>query len=348
MPLNELFRLFFSLLFEQLAQFLQPVFLIPVMLLVSFLIFKNIKYKNSSYYQCTKLPYYRVKRDLGRYGEYLIYRRLKYFEKNSAKFLFNVYIPKENGETTEIDVLLICKKGIFVFESKNYSGWIFGSDSQKIWYQTLPMGKGKSHKEHFFNPIIQNDAHIQHLRSFLGVEIPIRSVIVFSERCTLKNVQVQRPDVLLIKRDDISLTVSTVCDQFQDDLLTESEVENLYQRLYPYTQVDEAAKKQHIINIHNNIMKGSSKKTACSIDLEEDENDVHSDNEAKSVSHEMMTDVSSAEAIEAVPSQEHAPVFRCPKCNSELVLRTASKGVNVGKRFYGCSNFPKCRYIRNS
>ena len=339
--------MFFSILFEQLTQFFQPVFLIPVILFVLFLIFKNTLYKKSSYYQCTKLPYYRVKRDLGRYGEYLIYRRLKYFERNGARFLFNAYIPKENGETTEIDVLLICKKGIFVFESKNYSGWIFGSDSQKNWYQTLPMGKGKSRKEYFFNPIIQNDAHIQHLRLFLGAEIPIRSVIVFSERCTLKNVQVQRPDVLLIKRDDISLTVSSVCDQFQDDLLTESEVENLYQRLYPYTQVDEAAKKQHIINIHNNILKGSSEKTRFSIDLEEGENDVRTDNGANSDGHELIAEIPPVEAIEAVPLQEHAPVLRCPKCNSELVLRTATKGVNVGKCFYGCSNFPKCRYIRN-
>lgn len=37
----------------------------------------------------------------------------------------------------------------------------------------------------------------------------------------------------------------------------------------------------------------------------------------------------------------------CPRCGSELVVRTAKKGKNVGNMFYGCSNFPKCRFVRN-
>lgn len=36
----------------------------------------------------------------------------------------------------------------------------------------------------------------------------------------------------------------------------------------------------------------------------------------------------------------------CPLCNSPLVLRTARKGANAGSDFYGCSNFPKCRYTK--
>lgn len=36
----------------------------------------------------------------------------------------------------------------------------------------------------------------------------------------------------------------------------------------------------------------------------------------------------------------------CPKCGLELVLRTAKRGVNQGKQFYGCLGFPKCRYTR--
>ena len=128
---------------------LNPIFLIPLIIII--LVYaKRIKdYKDSTYYQVTKTPYLFVKRDLGKWGEYLTYKYLKKFENDGAKFLFNVYIPKENGETTEIDVLMISKKGIFVFESKNYSGWIFGSEKQKSWYQTLPVGRGKSHKEHF-------------------------------------------------------------------------------------------------------------------------------------------------------------------------------------------------------
>lgn len=38
----------------------------------------------------------------------------------------------------------------------------------------------------------------------------------------------------------------------------------------------------------------------------------------------------------------------CPKCGSKLVLRKASKGNNAGKSFWGCSDFPKCRYTENA
>ena len=37
----------------------------------------------------------------------------------------------------------------------------------------------------------------------------------------------------------------------------------------------------------------------------------------------------------------------CPKCGAKLVLRKATKGSNAGRNFYGCSAFPKCRYIEN-
>ena len=95
----------------------------------SFLVFHQ-KYLRSPYFQCTKLPYREMREDSGRYGEYLVYKYLSEFERFGAKFLFNAYIPKQNGETSEIDVLMLCTKGIFVIESKNYSGWIFGNENQ--------------------------------------------------------------------------------------------------------------------------------------------------------------------------------------------------------------------------
>jgi predicted RNA-binding Zn-ribbon protein involved in translation (DUF1610 family) len=34
----------------------------------------------------------------------------------------------------------------------------------------------------------------------------------------------------------------------------------------------------------------------------------------------------------------------CPRCGNALVLRVAKKGANAGNKFYGCSNYPKCKY----
>lgn len=185
--------------------------LILIIIIIVLLIKKNKDYKNSTYYQITGLPYFSVRYDAGRYGEYLTYKYLKYFEAIGAKFLFNIYIPKKNGETTEIDVLMICPKGLFVFESKNYSGWIFGSESQKNWYQTLPSGRGRSHKEHFYNPIMQNNSHIKHLKAFLNKEIPMYSIITFSDRCTLKRIQIESNNVSVINRYNVAYVVSQIC-----------------------------------------------------------------------------------------------------------------------------------------
>jgi restriction system protein len=38
---------------------------------------------------------------------------------------------------------------------------------------------------------------------------------------------------------------------------------------------------------------------------------------------------------------------KCPNCGGNLVLRTAHNGVHAGNNFYGCSNYPKCKFIRN-
>jgi hypothetical protein len=35
----------------------------------------------------------------------------------------------------------------------------------------------------------------------------------------------------------------------------------------------------------------------------------------------------------------------CPKCGSPMVLRTATRGPQAGKKFYGCSSYPNCRFV---
>jgi len=40
-------------------------------------------------------------------------------------------------------------------------------------------------------------------------------------------------------------------------------------------------------------------------------------------------------------------INKCPLCGSDMVLRTAKKGTNVGEKFWGCSTFPKCRGIKS-
>ena len=94
----------------------------------------------------------------------------------------------------EIDVMFICQKGIFVFESKNYSGWIFGNEKDQYWTASLAGGQ----KNRFYNPIKQNRTHLKWLSNYLNafdLEVPLFSVIVFSKRCELKKITTFSSDI---------------------------------------------------------------------------------------------------------------------------------------------------------
>lgn len=211
------------------------------------------KYYESAYFFAKRDSYTEVINDTGKYGEYLIYDYLKDYQKSDGKFLFNCYIPRDNDLTTEIDVMLIHHSGIFVFESKNYSGWIFGNEKADCWTQTLPVKKGVAHKERFFNPVKQNNLHIECLKKIIGNDIPIYSIIVFSERCTLKDVSANTPNIYIIKRNQIGMTVSGIL-LYNQEKLDKNEIDDLYQKLYPYTQVSEEVKRKHIENLNKTIM----------------------------------------------------------------------------------------------
>ena len=290
------------------------VALIVLAVAVMVIIKKSVDYRNGAYYQVTKNSFLPVYYDKGRLGEYMTYRYLKNYEKSGAKFLFNIYIPKGENETTEIDVLMIHPQGLFVFESKNYSGWIFGSEYQKNWYQTLPQGRGRSSKETFYNPIMQNRTHIRHLKALVGEDIPAHSIITFSERCTLKRVEVKSPDIQVINRYDVQETVAEICTQNQDTTLSGQQIQALYDQLYPYSQVDAAAKARHIENIEKALQPEPE----------------------KPVEH----------PEEHRPEPEKVLRINCPRCGGTMILRTAKKGANAGNQFYGCSNYPKCRYVQ--
>ena len=121
--------------------------------------------------------------ELGMIGENRIYNIVKGFNFwfKGGKILRNLYLQKENGETTEIDMIYITKKGIFVFESKNYSGIVKGSKDDLKWIVEYKNGNIYE----FYNPIKQNETHIRYLRNIIGLDIPIFSVIIFSSQATL-------------------------------------------------------------------------------------------------------------------------------------------------------------------
>ena len=263
----------------------------------------------------------------GKLGEAFTAKELRYVQLfgRKGKILRNVYVPKDNGETSEIDLLYITKKGILVFESKNYSGWIFGDEKSQKWTMMLP----NKEKHSFYNPIKQNQTHIKWLRSYIGEEIPLFSIIVFSERCELKKVTITSPEIKVIKRDYTYAAVRDIWNKNEDQLSGE-EVEQLYRNLQQLTKVSKEIKDAHIQNIKDKY-----------ISAEKESDDMK---EIITKTEERKVELENKE-VETVESQNLVPDKVCPRCGNKLVLRIAKKGANAGKQFWGCSGFPKCRYI---
>lgn len=98
-----------------------------------------------------------------------------FLDKETYRSLNNVTLDTSNG-TTQIDHVIASRYGIFVIEAKYYQGWIFGSERQSEWTQSLPGGR----KFKFQNPLRQNYRHIKALSEFLGLsEEKFHSVVMF-------------------------------------------------------------------------------------------------------------------------------------------------------------------------
>jgi hypothetical protein len=85
----------------------------------------------------------------------------------------NVTIPTPNG-TTQIDHVIVSRYGVFVVETKNMDGWVFGDERNSHWTQSI---FGKKYK--FQNPLHQNYRHTKALSEFLGID---HGIIAMSHR----------------------------------------------------------------------------------------------------------------------------------------------------------------------
>jgi len=95
--------------------------------------------------------------------------------------LNNITLQTSNG-TTQIDHIIVSKYGIFVVESKNMDGWIFGNEKSPQWTQNL---FGKKFK--FQNPLHQNYRHTKALEEFLGIPTEyLISIVMFWGECEFK------------------------------------------------------------------------------------------------------------------------------------------------------------------
>lgn len=120
----------------------------------------------------------------GKIGEFAVSTHVKLYLDKEYIVLNDCTLPDEQNKTTQIDHILLSPYGLFVIETKNYKGWIFGSERQKIWTQKIYK---KSYP--FQNPLHQNYKHQKVLQEILGDLIApelIHSVVVFMPDCEFK------------------------------------------------------------------------------------------------------------------------------------------------------------------
>lgn len=97
--------------------------------------------------------------------------------KEGERYVINdLRLKVSDDRTSQIDHVLINKKGIFVIETKNYSGRIYGKESQLEWTQVLNYGRVKNK---LYNPVKQNQTHVYHISNMLSERIPLFSAVVF-------------------------------------------------------------------------------------------------------------------------------------------------------------------------
>lgn len=115
-------------------------------------------------------------------GEFIVNLSVKFLlDKNTYHLIKNVTLPTEDG-TTQIDHIIVSIYGIFVVETKNMKGWIFGGQNQKTWTQKIFRSSCR-----FQNPLHQNIKHTKTIASLLDIpEQNIHSVIVFIGDSTFK------------------------------------------------------------------------------------------------------------------------------------------------------------------
>jgi restriction system protein len=144
---------------------------------------------------------------------------LSKLNKKRYRVLKNIFVPSiYSCGVTELDHVVLSAHGIFVIETKNYGGWIFGSENDQTWTYT-----NLKKKYQFVNPLIQNQCHVASRAAFLGLpKTAFHSMVVFVGEAQIKTPM--PPNVL-------TTGVLRYIESKDKIVLTESQLENAWERL---------------------------------------------------------------------------------------------------------------------
>jgi predicted RNA-binding Zn-ribbon protein involved in translation (DUF1610 family) len=191
--------------------------------------------------------------NVGSEGEQFIQREL-YNCFPPTRIARNVYLKKKNGEYTEIDILAVEHCGIFVFESKNFNGMIFGSEDDKDWTQVQ-----KGTKRQFYNPIMQNNAHIGALRQSLQdfPEIIYYNFVVFSGTGKLNINPIAHPYTYVVSLDELRPIITAISDNetYKNNIPSASMRREIMERLSKTSHPSKSIRDEHLAQVQQIALK---------------------------------------------------------------------------------------------
>lgn len=113
----------------------------------------------------------------GERGEWAVAKELSRLPQDGYYVVNDLMLPTKDGATTQVDHVVVSRFGIFVIETKDYSGWIFGREKGRQWTQAFPNGD----RFKFQNPLRQNWWHIYVMAEILEQPTRVfRNIVVFA------------------------------------------------------------------------------------------------------------------------------------------------------------------------
>ena len=172
-----------------------------------------------------------------------------------AQTIFHdLYLTKYNGEYSQIDLVVITSAGIIVMEVKSLSGWIFGNGNYSGWTQVLAFGKTRYR---FYNPIMQNNRHIQELKRKIihSESIPFFSMVVFYGDCVLKELNFIPKGTFLVKANRVMEVINKIRkENVTVDYADKEEIVRVL-KLAVQNGQREGIQERHIKNIEDKLGK---------------------------------------------------------------------------------------------
>ena len=161
-------------------------------------------------------------------------------------------LPTLQG-TTQIDHIVLSRFGVFVIETKNMSGWIFGGEHQARWTQVM-----RRHKSQFQNPLRQNYLHVRVVQDLLGIRLnQLENLVVFVGSAKPKT---EMPWNVFWNRGDLySYVASQRAVRF-----TDAEVREFAHKLRSSTlQASKEQRRAHIQHVKEKVRQKETDVTVC-------------------------------------------------------------------------------------